>query len=214
MHGVKLGILLLAFIVSLDIQAAPSQQAVALAGEWRGDSVCQVRPSACNDEKALYRVATVEGKPDRLAITFAKVVDGRTVVMGTIDDCLAAAAALNPLRGEGFVVRDAQFHRVKIKCPQYVALTHLKTAMNGRRLLEIIRPTNRMSCSPTSPSSARRMKTSAGITMNCAMSWSWHMCGSRTSPTSAHLRRKPPGRAIPARCSHDSDRIGDGSGQP
>jgi len=87
MHGVKLGILLLAFIVSLDIQAAPSQQAVALAGEWRGDSVCQVRPSACNDEKALYRVATVEGKPDRLAITFAKVVDGRTVVMGTIDDC-------------------------------------------------------------------------------------------------------------------------------
>jgi len=62
----------------------------------------------------------------------------RQFPLSTIDDCLAAAA-LNPLRGEGFVVRDALFHRVKIKCPQYVALTHLKGAMNGRRLLEIIR---------------------------------------------------------------------------
>jgi len=56
-----------------------------------------------------------------------------------VEACLAAACALDPLRAEGYVVRDANMRRVKIKCPQYVALTHLKDAMNGRRLLEIIR---------------------------------------------------------------------------
>ena len=63
-------------------------------GEWRGDSICQVKPSACNDEKAFYRVAA-GAQPDRLAITFSKVVDGNEVVMGTINDCRYDAAKQN-----------------------------------------------------------------------------------------------------------------------
>jgi hypothetical protein len=56
-----------------------------------------------------------------------------------LDECLGAARALSPMRGEGYVVRDASFARVKVKSPQYVALAHLKDAMTGRRLLEIVR---------------------------------------------------------------------------
>lgn len=61
--------------------------ATAPTGTWRGDSICQVRPSPCNDEKALYHVKALENKTDEFAITFSKIVDGHEVVMGTIEDC-------------------------------------------------------------------------------------------------------------------------------
>ena len=59
--------------------------------------------------------------------------------LGCLDDCVEAAKTLSPMRGEGYVVRDAAFNRVKVKSPQYVTLAHLKDAMTGRRLLEIVR---------------------------------------------------------------------------
>jgi hypothetical protein len=59
--------------------------------------------------------------------------------LSSADDCLAAAAALDPMQGEGFVVVDANFNRVKIKSPRYVALHHLRG--NGessvRRIIEL-----------------------------------------------------------------------------
>lgn len=55
------------------------------------------------------------------------------------DECVAAAGLLHPARGEGYVVRDAAFRRVKVKSPRYVALTHLREGMSGRRMLEIVR---------------------------------------------------------------------------
>ena len=58
-----------------------------LIGVWRGDSLCQVKASACHDEKALYRVKAAEDVPHHLAVTFSKIVDGREVVLGTIGDC-------------------------------------------------------------------------------------------------------------------------------
>lgn len=59
--------------------------------------------------------------------------------LGTIADVIAAAAAIAPASGEGYVVRDGAFNRVKVKSPQYVALAHLKDGMAPRRLLEIVR---------------------------------------------------------------------------
>lgn len=56
-----------------------------LFGDWRGDSTCVVRQSACHDEKALYHVAEISGKSDRVAITFSKVVDDRPIRMGTLE---------------------------------------------------------------------------------------------------------------------------------
>ena len=63
----------------------------------------------------------------------------REFPISTADDCLKAAAALNPMHQEGFVVVDGLFNRVKIKSPQYVALHHM--AGNGnvtpRRVIEL-----------------------------------------------------------------------------
>jgi hypothetical protein len=63
----------------------------------------------------------------------------RSFPLATLDDCVTAAAALNPADAEGYVVRDAAFNRIKVKSPQYVALAHMKEGFNLRRLLEIVR---------------------------------------------------------------------------
>lgn len=57
--------------------------------------------------------------------------------IGTVDACLAAAEALDPLRQEGFVVVDDAFNRVKIKSPRYVILHHLKGEATPRRAFEL-----------------------------------------------------------------------------
>ena len=57
--------------------------------------------------------------------------------IGTIDGCLSAAEALDPLKQEGFVVVDAEFNRVKIKSPRYVILHHLKGEATPRRAIEL-----------------------------------------------------------------------------
>jgi hypothetical protein len=55
----------------------------------------------------------------------------------SIEECLTAADALNPLEQEGFVVVDAAFHRVKIKSPRYVILHHMKGDATPRRAIEL-----------------------------------------------------------------------------
>lgn len=57
--------------------------------------------------------------------------------IASIDDALAAAAALDPLATEGFVVVDAAFNRVKIKSPRYVVLHHMKGEATVRRAIEL-----------------------------------------------------------------------------
>jgi hypothetical protein len=57
----------------------------------------------------------------------------------TIEQCLEASKLLHPMQGEGYVVRDAAFRRLKVKSPQYVAMAHIKDHLTGRRLLEIVR---------------------------------------------------------------------------
>ncbi len=54
-------------------------------------------------------------------------------------DAIKACEALNPMESEGYVVRDAQFNRVKVKSPQYVALSHMKDGFSDRRMLELVR---------------------------------------------------------------------------
>jgi hypothetical protein len=57
--------------------------------------------------------------------------------IGSIEDCLAAADALDPLACEGFIVVDAAFNRIKIKSPRYVALHHMKGEATLRRAIEL-----------------------------------------------------------------------------
>lgn len=71
--------------------AALSAQSAAdpLEGTWRGPSQCQYRPSACNDEIAVYHIArTAQAHKYRMVMN--KVVSGEEQTMGelvgTFDD--------------------------------------------------------------------------------------------------------------------------------
>jgi hypothetical protein len=48
-------------------------------------------------------------------------------------------STMRPLEQEGYVVVDANFNRVKVKHPGYVAIHHLKDRLSIRRVLDIIR---------------------------------------------------------------------------
>jgi len=74
-----------ALLIVAVLATAPSQIADdALVGDWRGDSICVVRPSACVDEKALYHVKKL-GQPDRYSMQADKIVNSEPVNMGTTD---------------------------------------------------------------------------------------------------------------------------------
>jgi hypothetical protein len=55
----------------------------------------------------------------------------------SIQECLLAAKALDPLQQEGFVIVDGAFNRVKIKSPRYVILHHMKGDTTPRRAIEL-----------------------------------------------------------------------------
>jgi hypothetical protein len=59
-------------------------------GDWRGTSVCTVRPSACNDENVVYRIMRVNAS-DSLTIDARRIVNGKEVEMGVIG-CRSAAS--------------------------------------------------------------------------------------------------------------------------
>jgi hypothetical protein len=59
------------------------ETASRIAGVWRGNSVCMVKGSPCHDEMNVYRFSSVAGRPNTLAVTASKVVDGKEIVMGS-----------------------------------------------------------------------------------------------------------------------------------
>jgi len=52
-------------------------------GTWRGQSVCLVRPSACNDEIVVYRITPMKAA-DSVAIDARKIVGGKEQEMGVL----------------------------------------------------------------------------------------------------------------------------------
>jgi hypothetical protein len=65
-------------------QAAGKQAGAGPVGTWRGQSKCIVKPSACHDEDAVYRISAAQS-PDRVQVSANKVVDGKEVNMGSSD---------------------------------------------------------------------------------------------------------------------------------
>jgi hypothetical protein len=64
----------------------------AVLGDWRGSSICLVKPSACHDEEALYHVrGAAAGK---LSMQADKIVNGKPEEMGTADCSYEAAKKL------------------------------------------------------------------------------------------------------------------------
>lgn len=62
-----------------------SQQRAAMTpvGIWRGTSVCLVRPSACNDEIVVFRIAPTKAA-DSLTLDARKIVRGEEQEMGVL----------------------------------------------------------------------------------------------------------------------------------
>ncbi|MBZ5530165.1 MAG: hypothetical protein LAO20_01920 [Acidobacteriia bacterium] len=71
---------------------ADSASTRAALGDWRGTSLCLVKPSACHDEEALYHVRA--DKSGKLQVEADKIVDGKPVNMGAIDCSYDAAKKL------------------------------------------------------------------------------------------------------------------------
>jgi hypothetical protein len=65
-------------------QSPPQQQAARTpVGIWRGTSVCLVRPSACNDEIVVFRIAHTKAA-DSLTLDARKIVRGEEQEMGVL----------------------------------------------------------------------------------------------------------------------------------
>ena len=56
----------------------------------------------------------------------------------TLAEIIAITDKLDPMQSEGYIVCDAEFNRIKVKSPEYVAISHLKTGFSTRRMLEIV----------------------------------------------------------------------------
>lgn len=61
-----------------------------LTGTWKGTSICQVRPSPCNDEIAVYHI-TKGTKPNIYHMVMNKLVNGVEEEMGENDYTFNAA---------------------------------------------------------------------------------------------------------------------------
>jgi len=58
-----------------------AQDVKQLAGNWTGESICQVKPSACRDEKVVYHIST-GSDPNHVMVSADKIVDGKAINMG------------------------------------------------------------------------------------------------------------------------------------
>lgn len=63
----------------------------------------------------------------------------RSFNLGGLGGLLEASKVLDPMKSEGYVVRDKAFNRVKVKGPRYVELHHLKSSITFSGLLDVIR---------------------------------------------------------------------------
>src|SRR6476661_7166250 len=65
---------------------APAQAAADTAnpvGVWRGTSLCQVRPSSCNDEVVVFRITRGKTR-DSVLVDGRKIVNAREEEMGLL----------------------------------------------------------------------------------------------------------------------------------
>jgi len=56
-----------------------------LEGTWRGDSICVANRAVCSDERVVYRVAKVSGRPGYVSIAADRIVNGEAITMGTLE---------------------------------------------------------------------------------------------------------------------------------
>ena len=62
----------------------------------------------------------------------------KTYPLQTLKEIIALTNELDPMTSEGYIICDRDFKRIKVKSPQYVAISHLRTGFSTRRMLEIV----------------------------------------------------------------------------
>ena len=71
-------------LVGIAILAAGADPDVAaITGTWRGQSVCVTEAAACRNENVVYYIKEVSGRTDVVLIQADRVVDGKTITMGS-----------------------------------------------------------------------------------------------------------------------------------
>jgi hypothetical protein len=86
--GMMLGAILAAVLITPIATAddhAQSDEVSGFVGEWRGDSTCVAKNTACHDETVVYRIARLPEKPGYVAVSADKIVSGKAVNMGTLE---------------------------------------------------------------------------------------------------------------------------------
>ena len=81
------------------LMLAAAADVSSLVGTWRGESLCTVKPSSCNDERVVYHIAR-GAAAGTVTIQADKIVDGKALDMGTLD-CTWDGAALTCLIPKG-----------------------------------------------------------------------------------------------------------------
>lgn len=55
-----------------------------LTGDWKGESICQVKNSPCHDELVIYHI-TKGKETDKFIVNADKIIEGKPANMGTLD---------------------------------------------------------------------------------------------------------------------------------
>jgi hypothetical protein len=75
--------MILALLISADLQVSAMGAEVSPAGVWRGESLCAAGRPSCHDEKVVYYIEAIPDKPDSMFIRADKIVDGKAITMGS-----------------------------------------------------------------------------------------------------------------------------------
>jgi hypothetical protein len=90
------------------------------------------------EETAIYHIGTRDNASLREMEIDIGIQKPRTYDCASLDDLIAMAEQLRYCE-EGYVVRDKDYKRIKVKSPAYVAVHHLISGLNEKRLLELMR---------------------------------------------------------------------------
>jgi hypothetical protein len=99
--------------------------------------ICQYNSAKIVLHGVRNRVTFQEHEPEQFAQDMGWECV-KSYPLQTLKEVIDFANTLNPLENEGFVVRDAMYHRAKIKSPKYIALTHMKQGLTTKGLLTLI----------------------------------------------------------------------------
>jgi len=87
---------------------------------------------------ALYHIGTRDNISLKELETDIGIKKPSTYRYSNIDDLIEMASKLRYCE-EGYVVKDADYRRIKVKSPAYVSVSHLISGLNEKRLLELLR---------------------------------------------------------------------------